>query len=209
MQAHVIKNLPAMLEFVEAPVMVGGKDGMGTISPMLRERAHRELKEVFIITFYLWVVFSLFVVYKSVVLAEQHIPFAYHGFAIINALALAKVMLVARHLHLGEQFDEAPLIYPTLLKSALFTVVLACFKILEDATVGLYHGKSFHRGVADLGGGTWKAVLTLTALLFVVLIPFFGFSELQRVLGEGKLAQLFFHPRPSENPAKQENPSTK
>jgi hypothetical protein len=166
---------------------------------MLRERAHRELKEVLIITFYLWVVFSLFVVYKSVILAEQHIPFAYHGFAIINAVALAKVMLVARHLHLGEQFDEAPLIYPTLLKSALFSLVLACFKILEDAAVGLYHGKSFHQSIADLGGGSWKAVWTLTALLFVVLIPFFGFSELQRVLGEGKLAQLFLHPRPMEN----------
>jgi len=39
----------------------------------------------------------------------------------------------------------------------------------------------------------------LTLLLFVMLIPFFGFTELQRVLGEGKLAQVFFHSRPVEN----------
>jgi len=30
------------------------------------------------------------------------------------------------------------LIYPTLMKSAIFTVVLACFKLLEDVAVGLY-----------------------------------------------------------------------
>jgi len=27
--------------------------------------------------------------------------------------------------------------------------------------------------------------------LFVMLIPFFGFTELQRVLGEGRLEQMF------------------
>ena len=180
---------------------------MGTLRPTLRQRARRELKELLIITFYLWVVFSLFVVYKSVILAEEHIPFAYHGFAIINALALAKIMLIARHLHLGDQFNEAPLLYPTFLKSALFAVVLACFKILEDAGLGFYHGKSFHQSVADLGGGSLKALVTLTALLFVVLIPFFAFSELQRVLGEGRLGQLFLHPRGDRRPGKRENAS--
>jgi len=91
-------------------------------------------------------------------------------------------MLVAKDLHLGERFNEAPLIYPTVLKSALFTIVLACFKILEDTMLGLYHGKSFHQSIEELGRGTWKAVLTLTVLLFVVLIPFIGFGELQRAL---------------------------
>ena len=136
------------------------------------------------------------VMFKSVVLAEQHVPFHYHGFAILNGFALAKVMLTAKDLHLGERFDEAPLIYPTLLKSVLFSVLLACFKILEEAAIGLYHHQSFRQSIADLEGGTLNAVLTFTLLLFVVLIPFVGFAELQRVLGPGKLRQIFFHPRP-------------
>src|SRR5215470_6261844 len=172
---------------------------MGKPSRTLKQIAYQQLKELAAIALYLWVVFGLLVMFKSVILAEQHIPFAYHGFAIINALALAKVMLVAKDLHLGERFDNAPLIYPTLFKSALFAVVLACFKILEDAAVGLYHGKSFAESIADLGGGTLQALLILTLLLFVVLIPFVGFGELERVLGEGKLKQLFFHPRPLQN----------
>jgi len=140
-------------------------------------------------------VFGLFIVYKSVLLAEEHVSVAYHGLALINALAFAKVVLIGRALHLGERLDDAPLIYPTLLKSALFTVLLACCKILEDAAVGHFHGKSFQQSLSDLGGGTWKSILTLTVLLFVVLIPFFGFGELRRVVGEGKLAQLFFRSR--------------
>jgi hypothetical protein len=137
--------------------------------------------------------------FKSVVLAEHHTPFSYHGLAFINALALAKVMLTAKDLHLGERFDEAPLIYPTLLKSALFTVVLACFKILEEVFVGLYHRKSFQQSINDLGGGTLNGILILTLLLFAMLIPFVGFGELQRVLGEGKLGKIFFCPRPIES----------
>jgi hypothetical protein len=104
-------------------------------------------------------------------------------------------MLTAKDLHLGERFNNAPLIYPTLAKSGLFSVVLACFKILEDAAIGMYHGQTFQQSISDLGGGTWKAVLTLTLLLFVILIPFVGYGELQRVLGEGRLEQIFFHPR--------------
>jgi hypothetical protein len=73
--------------------------------------------------------------------------------------------------------------------------LLFCFKILEDAAIGLYRGKSFAQSIADLGGGTWQGILCLTVLLFVVLIPFFGFTELQRVLGEGKLGQMFLRPR--------------
>lgn len=37
------------------------------------------------IALYLWLVFGLLIVYKSVVLAEYHIDFAYHGLALINA----------------------------------------------------------------------------------------------------------------------------
>ena len=161
----------------------------------LKQIAYEQMKQYLVSAIYLWLVFGLLVVYKAMILAQQHIAFVYHGFAIINALALAKVMLVAKDLHLGEQFEDAPLIYPTLLKSGLFAALLACFKILEDGLIGFYHGQSFPQSMAELGGGTWTAILTLTLLLFVVLVPFVGYGELQRVLGEGKLEKIFFQRR--------------
>lgn len=171
---------------------------MSGSSRNLKQKAYEQLKEVLVITLYLWLIFGLLLEYKAVILAEHHIDFTHRGLALINALALAKVMLVAKDLHLGERFNDAPIIYPTVIKSALFTIVLACFKILEDAILGFYHGKSFHQSIAELGGGTWGGILTLSALLFVILIPFVGFGELQRVIGRGKLAQVFLHPRPAE-----------
>ncbi|HEX8896119.1 MAG TPA: hypothetical protein VF783_22550 [Terriglobales bacterium] len=100
------------------------------------------MRQYLLMSFYLFVVFSLLVVHRSEILAEHHIDYKLHGFALINALALAKVMLTAQHLRLGDRFIDAPLIYQTLLKSFLFTVVLACFKIVEDFVVGNCPAKS-------------------------------------------------------------------
>jgi len=64
----------------------------------------------------------------------------------------SKVMVVARKLRLADQFDVRPLIYTTLLKSAAFTVVLACFKILEEAALGMYRGETFRASIAESVG---------------------------------------------------------
>lgn len=161
----------------------------------IKQRALHTIKEGLLIAVYLWVVFGLLILHKSMILAEHHIDFAYHGLALINALALAKVMLLARHLRFGDQLKNVPLIYPTLLKSALFTVVLACFKILEDAVIGWYRREAFEQSITALGGGTWKGILTLALLVFVMLVPFVGYGELAKALGEGKLEKIFFHSR--------------
>lgn len=161
----------------------------------LKQRLYQGMKEYLAITCYLWVVFALFVLYKSVVLSEQHISYAPHGFALLNALALAKVMLVAKDLHFGERFNEAPLIYTTLFKSTAFAILLGCFKILEETLIALYHGYSFNESISAVGGGTLKGILVLMTILAVVLIPFFAFAELGSVLGEDKLRKLLFTSR--------------
>jgi hypothetical protein len=161
----------------------------------LKQKAVHEVREYLIISLYLFAMFSLFVIYKSVILAEHHIDFALHGLALINALALAKVMLLAQDLHLADRFRDAPLIYPTLLKSFVFTIVLVSFKIAEEAAIGRFQGKSFYESISNLEGGSWKGISTLTLLLFVVLIPFFGFTELRRAFGGDRLVGAFFRSR--------------
>ena len=161
---------------------------MATSSLTLKQRSSQQLKEFLVIALYLWMVFGLLVMYKSVILAEYHIDFMYHGFAIINALALAKVMLVAKDLHLDERFNEAPLIYPALLKSALFTVVLVCFKILEVIVVGLYRGQSFDQSSEELGGGTWKGILSA--------YPFRGVRRTAKSSRQGEIGTDPFPPTP-------------
>src|SRR6516165_8532161 len=179
---------------------------MDTSHKTLKQKAYHELKEFLGIALYLWVILALFQLYRSLLLREEHMSVVVHqGFAIINALALGKVLLIAKALHLGDWADDRPLIYPTLLKSALFTVVLACFKVLEEAGLGMYRGKSFQESIADLGGGTLNGILCVSLIVFVTLIPFFVVTELQGVLGEGKLMQLFFRSLRSFTPATEQS----
>jgi hypothetical protein len=175
---------------------------VGRRSEALKQKAYHEFKEYLVIVLYLWVVFGLLLLYKSMILNEEHFSYVARGIALINALVLGKFMLIAKALHLGDAGDDAPLIYPTVLKAAMFSLVLAGCKILEDAAVGFFHGKSFSQSIVDLGGGTLKGILTLTLLMFVMFVPFFGFGELQRVLGDGKLTQLFLRTRDLSVPAK-------
>ena len=172
---------------------------MATSKLTLKQKALFELKEFAFISLYLWAVLALFLIYKSVLLNQEHIEFLTQGFALINALVLGKIILIAKAFHLGDRYNKLPAIYPTVIKSALFAVVLAVFKLLEALVLGLYHGQPFQQSIADFGGGTTKGIVTLTFLMFVVLIPFFGFGELQRVLGKGKLARVFFGPHVLEN----------
>jgi hypothetical protein len=157
----------------------------------LKQKAYQGLKEYLVISCYLWLVFSLFVIYKSVLLSER-ISVVAHGEALINALALGKVMLVARELHFAEKFKEKPLIYATLFKSAAFAIILGVFKILEEVCIGLYHGKSARQSIAEVGGGTLNGILAMVAILAVLLVPFFAFTELRDILGKEKLTGLFF-----------------
>ena len=94
----------------------------------LKQKAYHEFKEMLIISLFLWVVFSMFVLFKSVILASvghHEVDWVAHGFALINALVLAKFILIARTLPLGCRAEGAPLICSTLWKSAIMIIKLA------------------------------------------------------------------------------------
>ena len=81
---------------------------METSSRTLKQRAYHEFKEFLVIALYLWVVFGLFLLYKSVILDEEHLSSLAHGIALINALVLGKFVLIARAFHLGDSAGDAP-----------------------------------------------------------------------------------------------------
>ncbi len=75
------------------------------------------------------------------------------------------MILVGQELHLADQFRDVALIYPTLLKSFAYAFVLACFKVLEEAAVGLYHDEPFRESVAAFAGGSWKGFLSTNGVV--------------------------------------------
>jgi len=158
----------------------------------LKDTAVREFKRFLAMFLYLWVILGLFVLQQSIVLAEHHIDYKSYGFAFLNALVLAKVMLLADNLRLGSQFKDRPLIFPIVIKSLLFATVFVVFHIFEKTIVGLFEGKTFAQSIPALGGGSVTGALLVGLIISVSLVPFFAFAEIGRVMEKGELAKLIF-----------------
>jgi uncharacterized protein (DUF1810 family) len=157
----------------------------------LKTRAIDETRELFGIFIYLWVLLSLFSLHKALVLNDESLIY-HQGFALINALALAKVVLVAEIFHIGDKFKNRPLIYPIMFKSAVFAMILLCFHIIEETLLGIFHGQKLSQSIPDIGGGTLQGILMVGIIMFVVLMPFFAFRELGRAIGTKQLHSLLF-----------------
>jgi hypothetical protein len=114
----------------------------------------RETKKFLGMAIYLWLMFGLFALHESIVLEQHQISYKFYGFAIINSVILAKVMLVAEDLHLGERFKYKPLVYPILYKAVLFAIVFICFDLAEEVLVG----KTVAQSIPDIGGGSVRGV---------------------------------------------------
>jgi hypothetical protein len=162
----------------------------------LKRKAIEETKRFLFITAYLWALFSVFEMHRAMVLRQQHILVSYRvGFALINAFILAKVILIAEALRVGRGFQEKPLVKSVLFKSALFAVILVFFNIVEDITVGLFRGKTIGQSLPEFAGGGVSGELLVGILVFVVLIPFFAYTELRRAVGDEEFHNLMFRGR--------------
>ncbi len=158
--------------------------------PGLKARAIDEGKKALVITAYLWVLFVVLDLHKEAVLAQNHIDLVGQGFAIVNALVLAKVILIADGFKLGRRFEDRPLLYSVLYASLLFSALLIAFHIVESGLTATFRGRAFRDGLADLGAGNLQGVLSYAAIAFVALIPFFLFRGIARVIGEDRLWAL-------------------
>ena len=158
--------------------------------PNLKEKAAHQLREFLVVTIYLWVLFVLLIINQSVVLARGEPDYQAHGFAIFNALMLAKILLTGEDLRFGTRFKDKPLVYSILYKCFIFTLFLIGFHIVERVIGGVLHGRSVAQSFPDIGGGSVQGILSLGATVFVALIPFFAFREISRVIGPGELWSL-------------------
>lgn len=164
----------------------------------VKEKAVTEVRRFVVIALYLWLLLSLLEIHRLAVLREVH-QASVHGYrfglAAINALVLGKVILIAEDLHFGERFSQKRMVSSALFKSAVFAVLLVCFDVLEEVIVGVIHGKSVAASVPQMGGGGLEGKVIMGVIAFVVLIPFFLFTEMQRVVGKNELHSLMFRDR--------------
>ncbi|MFO1037512.1 MAG: hypothetical protein U1E45_11750 [Geminicoccaceae bacterium] len=163
--------------------------------PSLKERAAEEGKRFLIMFLYLWVLFALFALHEKMVLRELHTVLPSQGFAFVNALVLAKVMLLAEGINFGGWLQGRPLIWPILHESVVFALLFIAVHYLEGIVVGWFHDESLGSSVPAVGGGGLAGLVCVAVIMAVSLVPFFAFRDVNRALGGNRLAQMVFGTR--------------
>jgi len=171
-------------------------EGQATERVSLKQRAIEELKEFWITALYLMVFLGAFTFYRRMVLAEFGVVYLHYGVAIIEALVIAKVVLIGRALGLERPLDRSgPLILSVILKAAVFAFLAILFGVLEKIVEGLLHKKDWSDMMRELLAVSTHEILARMIMLFVSFVPFFAFWEIGRVVGRSKLIEIFFSRR--------------
>lgn len=169
-------------------------------SASLKVRAVAELKSLAITTGYFWLLLSLFALHRAMILQQYHINFSLRfGFALINALILAKFMWLAELFHAGQRAEGKSLLYSALWNSAIFAVILLLCHVIEDVIVSWYHTGSLAQSLPAHDPGSLGVLLSTGLLMFVVLIPFFLAKGLIHILGKDRLRDLLLRPDSSRS----------
>jgi hypothetical protein len=143
-----------------------------------------------VIAAFLGLMFCAFITYRRLILAEFGVSYVHYGAGLIEALIVAKVILIGQALGVGKRFERGPLIVAALFKAVAYGALVAVFGVLEHWIEGLAHGKNLEsvwRGFVELGK---DEILARMLAVIVAFIPFFAFWESNRVLGENKLFAL-------------------
>jgi len=162
----------------------------------IKQKFWEGFKTYWINALYITLFFSVFANYTRLILAHYEIKYAHYGISLIKGLVLAKIILIAEHLHIGQGFEDKPLVIPTLYKSFLFTlcaIILGVIELLIRALLKGGNSSAIFDTFINSFSYDWFAK---TLVIFVIFIPFFGIRELSRMLGKGKISALFFLSRP-------------
>ena len=150
-----------------------------------------ETREFVILAAYLFVCFAAISYMKYAILKTQGVDFAPFAFAAVKAAICAKFVLLGRALHIEDNFKTYPLIVPALFSTLAFLAVVVILMFVEEAIVGMFHGRAISESIAETGG-TFEQRIATGLLLLLIFFPYFAFGSLSSVMGGHALYQLFF-----------------
>jgi hypothetical protein len=161
----------------------------------LKQRAMEEFRLFWMIALYLWLFLGSFTAYRRLVIAETGTAYLHYGAALVEALVIAKVILIGNMFGFSRRFEDRPLIVPVLYKSVVFALLALLFALVEHVVEGWFHGVGLLGGLREISELGRYEVGARVLTLVVAFIPFFAFAEIARALGPAKLAAMFFSKR--------------
>ena len=152
-----------------------------------------EVKRFLFYWLFLALFLCAFTIYRNLLLAEYSIDYFHYGYNVFEAMILAKIILLGQYFHLGEyRFQEKPLIFPTVYKAILFSILVVIFTSIESILHGYIHGKDLAVVYHEFLSTSIYEHCARGLVMFFFFIIFFAFIAVEEVVGEGKLFNLFF-----------------
>jgi hypothetical protein len=171
-------------------------------APGFKQKAKKDLKDFAMIAAYLAFFFCALTTYTMLLLKKYDVSYLNYSFAIINALVIAKVILIGEMVHIGRGAEARPLYQSVIYKAFVFGLLCLAFHFLEEFIKRLIHhdpfGTVFYRIKYD-------DLIGRSLIVFCTFIPLFAFIELRRVMGEKEFYSLFRSPGGAANPATAKN----
>jgi len=155
----------------------------------LKQKAVHELEEMLVIFLYLGFFFCAISTYSMLLLNQFQVSYFTYGAALINALVVAKVILIGEYAHLGKKHEDKPLFQSALYKSVLYSLLVFVFHVVEEIIKRLVHGEELAKASQHI---RVDELLARSLVVFCTFLPFFAFRELRRVMGDESFKDLFF-----------------
>lgn len=163
----------------------------------LKQKLIHEIKILCTYTLMLFVMFSIFDIYERLLLNDYSSTTLHYGYSLIEALILAKVIMIGEAVHLGEKFKNRPLIIPVIYKTIMFSLLLFLFNFIEHYLEGYFSGNTIQQTFDEVMQQRINIILAKNFIMIIIIAQFFILQQLSDVLGEGRLWNLFFKQRNS------------
>jgi hypothetical protein len=163
--------------------------------PQIGSRMLSELKRLLQIFLYMLICVGAVLYFRLSIPSTENIGLWHFGYALVKALLLAKFILLGHMLHIGERQRGRPLFYSSLYQTLALALLLIALIGLEEGVVALVQGQSIRESIDQVLGSSLHLVIAQGLLLFLLLLPYVAFLQLNEALGPGILKQLFFASR--------------
>lgn len=158
--------------------------------PGLKERFWEEMRLYGFLTAYLFISFSVLMMYGASFGDGEHTSTIQYSVALVQALVIGKFLLIGKAMGVGNRNDASHLFQRVAWRTLTFIFVLVIFKIIEELIIGWVHGESTATVLGEFGGKGWMATVSPILMMTLLLIPLAAFVELKRALGSDQFAAL-------------------
>lgn len=159
-------------------------------SPGMKARFWEEMKVFGILSLYLFVCFSVLLMYEASVSGGEQPTTVHFGVALVQALVIGKFLLIGKVMGVGKRVTAGNLVRRVAMRTVAFILILIVFKILEELIVGWFHDENTAQVWADFAAKSFLEVAAPILVMTLLLIPLAAFVELQRAIGEERLARI-------------------